>query len=160
MVTQILHRKLSVLVARIVFRTIELVYIQRISLHHRLNFENGTFFGQDEVYIGNPLFFTLGICLRRWVKGLRPLKNRKINITFGVLRVIPSYLVRMEHIWHVFGKNKNFDEKIFFRSQNPGFRSEILIEIRNFVIEKIYSHQLFYFFQHVKYAPSSPNMKI
>ena len=34
-------------------------------------------------------------------------KNRKINLTFGVFGVIPSYLVRIEHIW------RENNEKIF-----------------------------------------------
>ena len=110
------------------------------------------------------------------------LKNRKFNLTFGVFGVIPSYLVRMEHIWCVFGKNKIFDEKYFFRSQNlrlkilrfSKFRNfenvkcvkfrkcqKKIIGIWDFVIEKIFFHQKFYFFQkHIKYAPSSPNMKV
>ena len=65
----------------------------------------------------NPLFFTLGICLKQWVKGKiekSTPENRKINITFGVLRVIPSCLVRMEHIWYDFGKTKNFGVNFFF----------------------------------------------
>ena len=48
-------------------------------------------------------------------------KNRKTNLTFGVFRVIPSYLVRMEHIWCVFRKNKKIDEQTFLRSQNLRF---------------------------------------
>ena len=52
--------------------------------------------------------------------------NRKINLTFGVFGVIPSYLVRIEHIWCVFRKTKKFDEKIFFQSQNLRFQSIFL----------------------------------
>ena len=42
-------------------------------------------------------------------------KNRKTNLTFGVFRVIPSYLVRLEHILFTKYEKIFFDEKIVFQ---------------------------------------------
>ena len=104
------------------------------------------------------------------------LKNRKINLTFGVFGVIPSYLVKMEHIWYVFRKTKKFGEKIFFQSQNLRFwflkfdifeYFRIFEKVKNFnrnlrfCDRKNIFHEIFIFYiLHIKYAPSSPNMKV
>ena len=66
-----------------------------------------------------PLYFQKFANKKRQVP-----KNRKINLTFGVFRVIPSYLVRREHILWKNNKKIIFDEKIFFRSKKSKFRKK------------------------------------
>ena len=48
-------------------------------------------------------------------------EKRKINLTFGVFGVIPSYLVSMEHILFTKYEKIIFDEKIIFRSTKSKF---------------------------------------
>ena len=92
---------------------------------------------------------------------------------------LPSYLVRIEHILCVFGKNNILMKKYFFDQKISDFDQnfqhfeyfhlllKILENVENFdqnlrfLIEKIFFHQKFLVFQkHIKYAPSSPNMKV
>ena len=68
---------------------------------------------------------------------------RKINITFRVFGVIPSYLVCIELIGDVFIKNKNFDEKYF-----PDFLFSRFLNFqksREKTSENIFRRKLYFF---------------
>ena len=80
---------------------------------------------------------------------------RKINITFRVFGVIPSYLVCVELTRDVLRKNKNFDEKIFFLMKNLKYYefwkiSKILENVdqglRFFIGKNVFSSKILLFF--------------
>ena len=107
-------------------------------------------------------------------------KIEKMNLTFGVFGVIPSYLVRIEHIWREKIEKYLFGENIFFSIENQDFEKIFFFpsefwKILNFEIENLENifskswfsiekrffikNDFFHYFL-FKYAPSSPNMKV
>ena len=64
-------------------------------------------------------------CKRPQARIMSKTKNRNINLTLGVFGVVPSYLVRIDHILYVFNQKK--DEKLFFQQ-----KSQILIKKSTF----------------------------
>ena len=72
-------------------------------------------------------------------------KKRKINLTFGVFGVIPSYLVRIEHILWKNNEKIFFDEKLFFRPQKSKLYQKYFPIFENLKI-KIFQNIKMYFF--------------